>query len=197
MRQEKVNKTFVLATLGMLSAIFAASTAVAYPKIMKVMKIRDEIRAAELEFELSKKAASSVDAYHEAEMPVITAALAEYDNKLPRGERVPELIAAVKRACKAAGVTDVSIATQKAGQFRLKDSRLTRCTEGSLHRLPVALTGTATYRGLAALLNNLAAGRRLILVDSITIKGADHRPGLISFRAQVEGYCFLETARRK
>jgi|GEM_PF-5994428 len=197
MKQERVNKTFVFATIGMLCAISTAATAVAYPKVARVIKVRDGIAAAEREFELCKKAASSVDAYYETEMPVISASLAKYDAKLPAAERLPELLADVKRACRAAGIAGVSISTQRATPNKLRDSRLSRCAAGVLHKVPLSVTGTSTYRGVAALLNNLAAGPRLVLTNSIIIKQADQRSGLISFRAQVEGYCFLETDRRR
>jgi len=196
-KQEWVNKKFMAATIGMLCAIAAAAAAVAYPRVTSIVKIRDELITGRHEFELFEEATASVDTYHDTEMPVISASLAEYDVKLPAGERLPELIAEVRRACRASAITDISIVTQGPRPLDPAGEQLAEFPDGLLHSLPLELAGTGTYRGLAALLNNLAAGRRLIVVKSFSIREADGHSGLIAFRAEAEGFCLLKTDKDK
>ncbi|NQT21243.1 MAG: type 4a pilus biogenesis protein PilO [Planctomycetes bacterium] len=192
MKQRPLNKKFLFTAVGILCLISAAAASAAYPKINGIMKNRDELLKGKEQFELCKQAVVSVEDYN-IHKPVIAMYLKRYEAGLPAGERVPELVAQVRAACRAAGVANVSIITRRAELMTKGRDPVAVCEDGAIHKLPVAVAGTGTYRGIALLLNSLATGRRLVVTRSLTIEQPEQGSKLVRFQAEAEAFCFLPT----
>ena len=178
----------------MVCAISVAAVLAAWPRIHGIMKTRARLAAQAREFDRARDAADAVQTYQLEEKAVVTGEAAEYDAKLPAGECLPELLAEVKRACLAAGLASVTITTRPVEPLELADGQPVEGQEGRCNRVPIVLSGTAGYRGLAALLGNLASGRRLVIVKTLNLEKAEASAAQITFTAEAEAFCFIRPA---
>jgi len=191
MKQPRFNRKFVIGTVAVLCVISVAAGAAAYPRIFNIVGIRKQLINSERDFQLCREAALAVETFRTAEGPIVNTLLKEFEAKLPAAEQIPELIREVKRAGRAAGIEGLSIVTGPPETMELCDERLAASEEGRLHRIRVDLSGAATYRGLAALLDELASGRRLVLAERLSIRKHQRVPSLVEFRIEAEAFCFL------
>lgn len=191
MKQRRFNKKFVFTAVGMLCLISAVAASAAYPKINAIIKSRSEFLDGTKELELCEEAVMSIEEYNLNDKPVIGMLLAKYQASLPAGEHVPELVAEVRRACRAFGVRNVSISTRKAELIVKGRDPIAVCADGAIHSLPIAINGIGTYRGIAMLLNTLANGRRLVIAKSLNVEGPEPGSTLVRFQAEAQAFCFL------
>ena len=191
MRQRRFNKKYVFVAVGTLCLISAVAAFAAYPKMNAIIKSRQELIACKEELDLCREAVTSIEEYNLTDKPVIAMLLARYKASLPAGELVPELVAEVRSACRAAGIRDVSIVTRRPELVRGRRTPAIVCDDGAFYRLPIGITGTGTYRGIAVLLNGLATGRRFIVARSLAIEEPEQSSRLARFQAETEAFCFL------
>ena len=191
MKQPRFNKKFVIGTVALLCVISLGAGAAAYPKIHSLVHMRRELVRGEGDFNLFREAALSVETFRVAEQPIVDTLLRNFDARLPAGEQIPELIGDIRHAGREAGIENMTIVTNRPSRMEIEDERLARCDEGHLHRVPVNLSGTGTYRGLAALLAELATGRRLILAESLRIEKHERIRSMVRFSIEAEAFCFL------
>jgi len=192
MKQTQVNLTFLAAAGCMLCAISAAAGAITWPKVATIVGVRKQLIEQVREFEAAKEAACFVQAYQEHQKDIVTALLEQYDAKMPVGESVPTLLADVKMACAAAGVGDVAIVTREPEALNPDAQQQDGQSSLELYCLPLVLTGRGDYRSLAAMLTNLAAGRRLVLVRELSAEKPENAGQAIVFRAEADAFCFLK-----
>ena len=191
MKQGQVSRRFIVASLGMMCAISSVSGAISWPKVSSIMSVRKELLKQAKEFDTAAQAAESVRTYIAREKAVVTAQLEEYDAKLPAGEALPELLAEVKRAGKAASIADMAISTQETELFEDADRNTVEGVEGQCRRQPLVLSGRADYRSVAILVDGLLKGRRLVLVRELMVDKPE-QSGRLTFRAEADAYCFLK-----
>jgi len=196
MKQGQVSRKFIVASLGTLCAISSVAGAVSWPRVTSIMSVRKELMKQAKEFDDASEAAESVRTYVSQEAEEVKAQQQEYDAKLPASEALPELLAEVKRAGKAASIADLAISTQQTEQFEDADRNTVEGLDGQLFRQPLVLSGRADYRSIAMLMDALLKGRRLVLVRELMMERAEGGRGL-SFRAEADAYCFLKPKESK
>jgi len=191
MKQGQVNRKFVITAVGMVAAISLTAGVAGWPRLRGISKTRSQLDAQTRESDVARDAADAVRDYNLKEKATVCQRLAIYDAKLPAGHCLPELLAAIKAACTATGVPNVSISTQEAEPAEDADGNELTAAEGTCNRIPIIISGTGSYRDVATLLANLSAARRLIVVTELNVDKAESPSDRVAFRAEAEAYCFL------
>ena len=197
MKQGQVNRKFIAASVGMMCAITLAAGLASWPKIHRIMKTRTQLSAQAREFEAAREAADAVREYQVKEKAGVVERLAHYDMSLPAGQNLPDLLASVKQACTAAGVSNVMVSTMETDPMDDVNGDAVTGEEGRCHRIPITLSGTGSYRSIATMLSSLATGKRFVLVTELTLDKAEAPSSNVTFRASAEAYCFLEEAQNR
>jgi len=197
MRQSQVNRRFVFTAIGVVAAISLTAGVASWPRLCGISKTRSQLDVQARESDGARDAADAVREYQLREKAEVSRRLAIYDAKLPAGQCLPELLAAVKTACAAAGMPNVSISTQEAEPAEDADGNDVAAADGTCNRIPVIISGTGGYRDVASLLENLSAERRLIVIKELNIDRADSPSDRVVFRAEAEAYCFLKDERKR
>jgi len=192
MKQGQVNKKFVVTAIGMVAAISLTAGVASWARLRGISRTRSQLAAQATECDGARDAADAVREYQLEEKADVSRRLAVYEAKLPAGQCLPELLAAVKAACTAARMPNVSISTQEAEPAQDADGNDIAAADGTCNRIPIVISGTGGYREVATLLGNLSAAGRLIVITELNIDRAESPSDRIAFRAEAQAFCFMK-----